>query len=86
MVKVYLVESEHVSDCEVVRKERRAFSESQKNEARKFFNEEKRAYESMAIANGWEHEKSEDCVEYFEEGYYAHNHASVTITEIEVEE
>lgn len=86
MIKVYLVESEHVSDCQVVRKEKRAFPESEKDKAREFFNEEKRAYERIAIDNEWEHDKSEDCVEYFEEGYYAHNHASVTITEIEVKE
>lgn len=84
MIKVFLVESKHVSDCQVIRNEKRVFTEKEK--AMEFFNEEKRAYERIAIANEWAHEKSEDCVEYFEEGYYAHNHASVTITEIEVEE
>lgn len=84
MIKVFLVESKHVSDCQVVRNEKRVFTIKEK--ATEFFNEEKRMYERIAISNEWEHEKSKDCVEYFEQGYYAHNHAVVTITELEVEE
>lgn len=84
MEKVFLVESEFVEDCEKTRNERRAFKDETK--ARNFFNDEKRAYERIALGRDWEHEKSENSVEYFENGYYSHNHAVVTFTELEVEQ
>lgn len=84
MEKVFLVESQFVEDCEVTRNERRAFANE--TNARNFFKDEMRAYERVAIGRDWEHEKSENSAEYYENGYYAHNHAVVTFTELEVEQ
>ena len=82
--KFYLVESQLVMDYEQISNRKKLYDDESK--AREFFNEEKKYYEKVAIDNDWEHEKSEDCVEYFEEGYYAHNHAVVTLTELEIEQ
>lgn len=81
--KFYLVESKFVKDCEEMRDCKRLYDDE--NKAREFFNEEKKYYEKFAIDNEWEHEKSANKAEYFENGYYAHNHAIVTFDELEIE-
>ena len=81
--KFYLVESQFVKDCEQICNRKKLYDDE--NKAREFFNEEKKYYEKFAIDNEWEHEKSANKVEYFEQGYYAHNHAIVTFTELELE-
>lgn len=82
--KFYLVESQFVRDYEQIYNGKKLYDDESK--ARKFFNEEKKPYEKVAIENDWEHEKSENSVEYFEQGYYANNHAVVTFTELELEQ
>lgn len=82
--KFYLVESQFVKDCEEQRDSKRLYDNEEK--AMEFFNEEKKYYEKFAIDNEWEHEKSASKVEYFKQGYYPHDHAIVTFTELEIEQ
>lgn len=81
--KFYLVESQFIRHYEQVCNRKKLYDNEGK--ARDFFNEEKKYYEKFAIDNEWEHDKSANKVEYFEQGCYAKNHAIVTFTELEIE-
>ena len=80
MEKIYLIESEAVFDCELIRGFRAAHKSLLK--ARLQYEDELNLIKSKYKEDDWEEDETDTCYEAFESGYAVQNHVCVTITEL----
>lgn len=80
---VWCVKTHIVDDYETIKDEIRLFSSKEK--AKSVFDSIVEDEKKIVESKGWEIDECELYFEAYEEGYYAHNHSCVELTQIEIE-
>ena len=80
---IWCLKTHIIDDCETIKNDMRLFYSKEK--AKSVFDDAVKEEKKIVESKGWEIDESEFYFEAYEEGYYAHNHSCIELTQIEIE-